>query len=60
MSGTDHKFVGWFEKSLDCITKETLVKEEFTPKPFAENEVDIKNYMVILGSSRYYKLTYIL
>lgn len=42
MSDINYKFIGWFAKSPDCIEKGTLVKEEFTPKPFAENDVDIK------------------
>jgi len=42
MSGTDYNFIGWFGKSPDCIEKGALVKEEFTPKPFAESDVDIK------------------
>ncbi|KAF8458002.1 alcohol dehydrogenase-like protein [Terfezia claveryi] len=42
MSDINYNFVGWLAKSPDCIEKGTLVKEEFTPKPFAENDVDIK------------------
>lgn len=42
MSGTDYKFYGWFGKSPDCIKNGQLVKEEFTPKKFSNNDVDVK------------------
>lgn len=42
MSGTDYKFIGWVGKTPDCIVKGTLVQEEFTPKQFTDDDVDIK------------------
>ena len=42
MSGDNYKFYGWFGKTPDCIKKGELVKEEFTPKQFSNDDVDLK------------------
>lgn len=41
MSGTDYKFFGWLGKDKDCVHGK-MVWEEYTPKTWTEDDVDIK------------------
>ncbi|KAF8477231.1 zinc-binding dehydrogenase [Kalaharituber pfeilii] len=41
-AATDYRFVGWMGHDPDCIRNQALVQEEFKPKPFTEDDVDIK------------------
>ncbi|KAF8476028.1 putative NADP-dependent alcohol dehydrogenase C 2 [Kalaharituber pfeilii] len=50
-AATDYKFVGWMGHNPDCIHNQALVQEEFKPKPFTEDDVDIKiSHCGICGS----------
>lgn len=39
---TDYKFVGYMGLDKDCVKNGKLVQQEFTPKPFTEDDVDLK------------------
>lgn len=40
MSGSEHKFCGWIGKDKESANGK-MVWEEFTPKPWTEDDVDV-------------------